>query len=182
MDDLSVQKDRANVTVILPDTTKLKGEVFLASYSESHYGHQKVADILEGEKCFIPLSLKEENRVEFVNINQVVIMEGELSTPEDEEKLSMGLYHIEKVKVTFANEETFEGAMISEVPRERSRLSDCLNLESKFMSMIKNGRYFYLNKSMITRVESLKENTPAKTDEPQEENGEPGIPDNAFLD
>ncbi|MDH3975453.1 MAG: hypothetical protein OEV42_14335 [Deltaproteobacteria bacterium] len=182
MDDLSVQKDKATVTAILPDKTKLKGEVFLASYSESHYGHQKVADILEGEKVFIPLSLKDEGRVEFLNKDQIVIMEGELSTPEDEEKLSMGLYHIEKVKISFANSENFEGAMISEVPKERSRLSDCLNLEGKFISMIKNGRYFYLNKNMISRVESLKESTPAQGDQPEEKSNEPGIPDNAFID
>ena len=182
MDGLSVQKNKANVTVILPDNTKIKGEVFLASYSDSHYGHQKVADILEEDKLFIPLSIKDEDRVEFININQIVILEGELSTPEDEEKLSMGLYHIEKVKITFANNETFEGAMISEVPKERSRLSDCLNMDGKFISTIKNGRYFYLNKNMITRVESIRESTPAQTDQPGEENDEPGIPDSAFID
>jgi len=182
MDGLSVQKDKATVIIVLPDKTKLKGDVFLASYSDSHYGHQKVADILEEDKIFIPLAMKEENRVEFINKDQVVIMEGELSTPEDEEKLSMGLYHIEKVKITFYNNETFEGAMISEVPKERSRLSDCLNIEGKFLSAIKNGRYFYLNKNMITRVESLRESAPAQSEQPEEESNEPGIPDDAFID
>lgn len=182
MEDLSIQKDRATVTAILPDKTKVKGEVFLSSYSRNHYGHQKVADILEGEKLFIPLSLKEEGRVEFLNKDQIVIMEGELSTPEDEEKLSMGLYHIEKIKVTFSNAETFEGAMISEVPKERSRLSDCLNRNGNFISMIKNGRYFYLNKRKITRVESLKESTPPEANQPDDESNKPGIPDNAFID
>ena len=90
MDDLSIRKNRATVTAIFSDGTKSRGEVFLASYSETHYGHQKVADILEGEKVFIPVSIREEDRVEFINKDLIMIMEGELSSAEDEEKLGWG--------------------------------------------------------------------------------------------
>lgn len=155
MDTLVVEKNKAVVTVILPNKAKLKGEVFLASFSDSHYGHQKVSDILEDDKTFVPISIEEEKRVEFLNKDQIVIVEGECATPEDEEKLSMGLYQVQGVRITFANEDTISGDMISEVPQERSRLSDCLNLENMFITMVKDGRYFYLNKSMITRVEGI---------------------------
>ena len=190
MDELSVRKDRATITAVLPDGTKIRGEVFLASYSDTHYGHQKVADILEGEKLFIPVSIKEEGRkeegrVEFINKDQVMILEGELSSEEAEEKLAIGLYNIEKIKVLFINGEIIEGAMISEVPKERSRLSDCLNLPDTFISMIKGGRYFYLNKGMITKVESRAEEKPAEENPPEEikeeEAPDTGIPDDTLL-
>lgn len=181
MDDLSVRKGRATITAIFSDGTKIRGEVFLASYSDKHYGHQKVADILEDEKLFIPVSIREEDRVEFINKNLVMIMEGELSSAEDEEKLSIGLYHIEKVRVVFINGEIMEGAMLSEVPPERSRLSDCLNLPDGFISMIKGGRYFYLNKKMVIRVESTAEEKPAETETSEEEAPDTGIPDDTLL-
>jgi len=190
MSDLSIRKDRANITAVFPDGTKIRGEVFLDSYSSKHHGHQKVADLLEDEKSFIPVSIKEEDRVEFLNRDQIMILEGELSNEEDEEKLSIGLYNIAKVKVVFINAEIMEGAMISEVPPERSRLSDCLNLPDRFISMIKGGRYFYLNKTNVVRVESMAGNKPAETTQSEEvneeetnteTNQEKGIPDDTLL-
>ena len=181
MNDLSIRKDRATITAVFSDGTKIRGEVFLASFSETHYGHQKVADIIEGDKLFIPVSIKEEERVEFLNRDQIMILEGELSSPEDEEKLAIGLYHIEKVRVIFINGDIMEGAMISEAPPERSRLSDCLNISSRFISMIKGGRYFYLNKKNIIRVESMNEDKPATTETPEEETPDTGIPDDTLL-
>lgn len=180
MSDLSVRKGRATITAIFPDGTKIRGEVFLASFSETHYGHQKVSDIIEEDKLFIPVSIKEEERVEFLNRDQIMILEGELSTPEDEEKLAIGLYHIEKVRVIFINSVTMEGAMISESPPERSRLSDCLNLPDRFISMINGGRYFYLNKKSVVRVESMTEDKPADATQ-AEENQENEIPDDTLL-
>lgn len=170
MDDLSVSKDRANITAIYRNGKKIHGEVFLATCTESHHGHQKVSDLLESDKNFLPISIRDENRVEFVNKNQLLIVEGELSTEEDEEKLEMGLFHIEKVRLFFVNEDSIEGAMLSEVPKERSRLSDCLNMDQKFINMIKDGRYMYINKRLLLKVEGIfdekKEETPATEEEP----------------
>ncbi|MDT8318323.1 MAG: hypothetical protein RQ824_10105 [bacterium] len=190
MSDLSIRKGKANITAVFVDGTKIRGEVFLASFSQTHYGHQKVSDIIEGDKLFIPVSIKDEERVEFLNRDQVMILEGELSSPEDEEKLAIGLYHIQKVRVIFINGEIMEGAMISESPPERSRLSDCLNLPERFISMIKGGRYFYLNKKSVVRVESMNEDKPAETTQAEEANEdetnseterEKGIPDDTLI-
>ena len=172
MSDLSIRKNKANITAVFSDGTKIRGEVFLAAFSETHYGHQKVSDILEGENLFIPVFIKEEERVQFLSRDQIMILEGELSSPEDEEKLAIGLYHIEKVRVIFTNGDNMEGAMISEAPPERSRISDCLNLPERFINMIKGGRYFYLNKKSIVRVESMLEDKPAETTQPEETNEE----------
>ncbi len=191
MSDLSIQKDRATITAIFRDSHKVRGDIFLAAYSASHYGHQKVADLLESNKNFLPILIKEEDRIEFVNKNQLVIVEGELASQEDEEKLSIGLFHIEKVKIYFINDDTMEGAMLSEVPPERSRLSDCLNLPQKFINMIKEGRYLYLNKRLIMKVESLtdvkkapvEEEKPEGTSENQTIAEAPpeGIPDDVII-
>lgn len=190
MSDLSIRKNKANVTAVFSDGTKIRGEVFLAAFSETHYGHQKVSDIIEGKKLFIPVSIKDEERVEFVNRDQIMILEGELSSPEDEEKLAIGLYHIEKVRIIFINGDIMEGAMISEAPPERSRLSDCLNLEGRFISMIKGGRYFYLNKRKVVRVESMDGDKTGGTTQPgeagEEETSEKtdqdsGIPDDILI-
>ena len=43
--------------------------------------------------------------------------------------------------------------------------------------MIKGGRYFYLNKKMVLRVESTAEEKPAETETSEEEAPDTGIPD-----
>jgi len=59
--------------------------------------------------------------------------------------------------------------MLSEVPKERSRLSDCLNMNLKFINLIKDNRYMYINKRLIMKVEGLsnekKEAKPAGSEE-----------------
>ena len=47
--------------------------------------------------------------------------------------------------------------------------------------MIKGGRYFYLNKKMVIRVESMAEEKPAETETPEEETPDTGIPDDTVL-
>ena len=168
MDDLSVSKDRATINAIFRDGKKIRGELFLAAHTESHYGHQKVSDLLEGEKNFLPISIKGEGRTEFVNKNQLLIVEGELATEDDEEKIAMGLFHIEKVRLFFINDDVLEGAMLSEVPKERSRLSDCLNMDQKFINFIKDGRYMYVNKRLLVKVEGIFDEKKEKGNETEE--------------
>jgi hypothetical protein len=41
---------------------------------------------------------------------------------------------------------------MAEVPREKNRLSDCLNLPHRFLSVKTGGKILYINKKAIQKV------------------------------
>lgn len=151
MNDFTIQKDRLKVIVHFSDGSRTTGDLFLSSFRDEHGGHQKIADLLESGKQFIPLMV-EGNKVEFIQQAQIIMVEGELITTEDSEMEYAALLHQEEATVIIADTFTIEGTLLAEVPPERSRLSDCLNLEGKFLKMRSKGRYLHVNKAMVKKV------------------------------
>ena len=151
MNDLTIRKDRLQVLVHFTDGSKTAGEVFLAPFSGDHHGHQKVADLLETEDKFFPLSI-EGGDVEFISKSQILMIEGELIGEEDRELLSAGLVHQVDVSVVITDACIIDGTLLAEVPPERSRLSDCLNLSGNYLRLRSENRYIHVNKSFIKKV------------------------------
>lgn len=151
MKDLSIKKEKIEVIVTFADGAKSKGDIFLAPFSGEHHGHQKVADILNGDKVFLPISM-ENGAVEFISKAQIMTIEGELIADEDKEMLSAGLIQQIDVSVVTSKNQSIIGALLAEAPQERSRLSDCLNMPEKFIRIQAESRYLHINKAMIKKI------------------------------
>lgn len=151
MKELSIDKNKVQVAVTFTDGSKGKGEIFLAHQAGGHYGGQKVADLLNGDKAFLPISL-ESGAVEFISKSQILTVEGEVVSAEDEEMLSSGLINQIDVTVVTSGNQTIIGTLLAEVPEERSRLSDCLNLPEQFIRLNSESRYLHINKAMIKKI------------------------------
>jgi len=159
MKELSIDKKKMQVVITFADGSKEKGEIFLAQYAGGHHGHQKVADLLNGEKGFLPVSM-ENGAIEFVSKGQILTIEGELVAEEDEEMLSAGLIHQKNVTVVTSGKQTITGTLLAEVPDERSRLSDCLNLPEDFIRLKSESRYLHINKAMIKKITARNQPVP----------------------
>ncbi len=159
MDDLKIPKNRVKATAYFSDKTKIRGEVFLSSYAFAHEGHQHVGDLLESDKVFIPFLVNDTDQSELVNKEKIMILEGEFTDDSEsmgeEERIAMGLLSTYHVRVIFHGGERIEGILLAEVQPDASRLSDCLNLPSRFLRFRKGSRFLHLNRDMITRVISL---------------------------
>lgn len=156
MSDFEIPKNRHTVTAHFTDGSKLKGDVFLLSYTTYHSGPQKVAELLEDGNKFIPFLVSESNKVELINKELLKMVEGEVVEAADEEMLSIGLIHIEEITVFFHDNTNISGAFLAEVPPDHSRLSDCLNLPERFMNLKADSRHIHINKGMIKKVVSTK--------------------------
>ena len=151
MKELSIDKNKIQVAITFADGSKGKGEIFLARHAGGYYGGQNVADLLNGDKAFLPISL-ESGAVEFISKSQILTIEGELIADDDDEMLSSGLIHQKDVVVVTSGNQTIIGTLLAEVPDERSRLSDCLNLPEKFIRLKSESRYLHINKAMIKKI------------------------------
>lgn len=152
MGDFTIEKNRIDAVIHFSDGSKSRGELFLLPFNSYYDAHQKISDLLESEQPFLPLSLDDGNKVEFINKSQLLLIECELPEDGEEDPPELALFHQTEVSIVTVDNQIFKGVMFSEVPLECSRLSDCLNLSVRFVRMKSNNRYMHVNKNLIKKV------------------------------
>ncbi len=147
----AVPKDRQEVTVRLETGAALEGEIFLEYISNDTSNHQKVTAFLENDNAFFPLKVH-NGSTEFINKKNVQYVE--VIFPENPDVnyfSSLPMVSI-PVNALFGNGESVSGNLIAEVPAERTRLSDCLNLQTKFLNVKTDSKICYINKDALQKV------------------------------
>ena len=74
----------------------------------------------------------------------------EVDYPEEED--AFNIMHVELVTVIFRDGSQVSGDLLADVPEERKRLSDCLNLSGRFLCTRTYGKVSYINKQAILKV------------------------------
>ena len=120
-DKFRVPKDKAKVTIHFRNQEALSGEVFLSSYSGSHEGHERVSDLLEGDKEYIPLIVSEDGHSELLKKHNIVMLESNFHDDDEsvDEKITIGLIHTYHVKVIFEGGDDITGTVLAELIRTR---------------------------------------------------------------
>lgn len=157
----TVPKDRQDVTIHLDKGVSVTGEIFLESFSQDLSIHQKLTAFLESDIVFFPVKLSSTGSTEFINKKNVGIIEAGIPDEEDTNFFSFKLMHTIPVTAILRHGDTISGELMAEVPREKARLSDCLNLSHKFLSIKGEGTIFYINKTALQKV-VYAEKTPEK--------------------
>jgi hypothetical protein len=145
--EFAVPKDKQLVTVHLIGGETRAGNIFLEYFPEALTLHQKIKMFLEDGNRFFPLAT-EGAPPAFISKERVSILEVAVS----DEEPAYHLMHIEDVTTLFTDGTTLTGELHAEVPKEKARLSDCLNLPESFLSVKKGKTICYLNKSTIQKV------------------------------
>jgi len=148
----AVPKDRQIVVVRLAQGAALTGEIFMESIAEGLSIHQKITSFIENSNTFFPIKLSPEGNTEFINKNMVQFFE--VSLPEDPETSYFAHLLMQTIPVmVFLNDgSSVSGELMAEVPQEKARLSDCLNLNEKFLPVKSVGRMCYINKHALQKV------------------------------
>jgi hypothetical protein len=148
----AVPKDRQEVTVHLDRGVALEGEVFLEYMAADLSVHQKLTLFLENDNMFFPIKVGATGGAEFVNKNNVWTVD--VVIPDDPEInfFSHLLMHSIPVIAHFADGARISGDLMAEVPKEKARLSDCLNMPNKFLSVKTDGKMRYINKQALQKV------------------------------
>jgi hypothetical protein len=146
MRDFVVPKEKQLVTVYLLGGEAQEGNIYLEFFSEARTLHQKIVAFLEDKTDFFPLS--RGAMPEFVSKSAIRMVE--VHYPEDED--AFNIMHVELVTVIFRDGSQVSGDLLADVPDERRRLSDCLNLTGRFLCTRTYGKVSYINKQAILKV------------------------------
>jgi len=149
--EFAVPKDRQAVTVRLVNGAGLEGEIFLEYISEHASRHQKVTEFLEKGRAFFPHKVN-GGGTEFVNKKNVQYVEVRIAETADADYFLGRPMQSIPVKALFNDGEAVSGTLMEEVPQEKGRLSDCLNLPNKFLNVRTNISLCYINKDALLKV------------------------------
>ena len=148
----TVPKDRQSVTIHLDKGVMLAGEIFLEYISDDLSVHQKVTAFIENSNSFFPLKVQATADTEFINKENVLSIEVDFPEDPDTAYFAFKLMQTIPVTVIFNHGQTISGALLAEVPQEKARLSDCLNVRQRFLSVRVGGKIFYINKNALQKV------------------------------
>jgi hypothetical protein len=141
-----VPKEKQLVTVHLLGGETQEGNIHLEYFSEARTLHQKIVAFLEDSNDFFPLS--RGTTPEFVSKSAIRMIE--VHYPEDDDPFN--IMHVELVTIIFRDGSQVSGDLLADVPQERNRLSDCLNLTGRFLCTRTYGQVSYINKQAILKV------------------------------
>jgi hypothetical protein len=141
-----VPKEKQLVTVYLLGGDTVEGNIFLEYFPEARTLHQKLLAFFEDKKDFFPLS--SGGTPEFINKHAARMVE--VHYPEEDEDFN--LMHVELVTVVFRDGAQVSGDLMADVPQERRRLSDCLNLTGRYICTRAYGKVCYINKEAVLKV------------------------------
>jgi hypothetical protein len=144
--DFTVPKEKQLVTVHLLGGNTIEGNIFLEYNPDARTLHQKMAAFLEKGTDFFPLS---SGRIpEFISKSAIRMVE--VHNAEDED--AFNIMHVELVTVIFRDGTQVSGDLLADVPEQRRRLSDCLNLTGRFLCTRAYGKVCYISKQAILKV------------------------------
>ena len=141
-----VPKEKQLVTVHLLGGDTLEGNIFLEYFPEARTLHQKLLAFFEDKKDFFPLS--SGSTPEFLYKRAIRMVE--VHFPEEEDTFT--LMHVELVTVIFRDGAQVSGDLMADVPEERKRLSDSLNLSGRYICTRAYGKVCYINKEAVLKV------------------------------
>lgn len=151
MKDLKVTTNEVKATIRFDKDTKIEGTIFLGTGQYNKPLTSKVSSYLEDAKEFVPFQVGSSGPAELINKNNIMTVEWEDDADAEEDEL-MEASHKQDVTITFIDNDTITGTLVSDTPSERSRLSDCLNTRESFIHITSGKRHIHVNKKMLLRV------------------------------
>ena len=144
--EFTVPKEKQLVTVYLLGGNMIEGNIFLEFNPDARTLHQRIMAFLQNQTDFFPLS--SGNTPEFISKSAIRMVE--VHYPEDED--AFNIMHVELVTVIFSDGSQVSGDLLADVPEQRRRLSDCLNLTGRFLCTRAYGKVCYISKQAILKV------------------------------
>lgn len=143
-----VPKDKQRVAVRFDSGQTEEGSVFLERCADSRDVSRKMTSLLEREDAgvFLPFQ-REDGATEFLNIGHVVSIGIDCA-----DERSLTFYVRLNVRMTLSDGNAITGTLLAEAPQEKSRLSDCLNMPSRFITVMTAGKLLYVNRRMVEKV------------------------------
>lgn len=152
MSDLRVPKEKLEVSVKLISNETLDGYIFVELFPEHIAGFERLMDFIEDDNDFFPFVSKDGGAV-FLYKNNIKVIKWHPGEETEDDKARGAIMHREDILITYLDATTMEGTLLSEVRDTEARISDCLNFSRRFLLLLVDGEYRFVNKLRIEKVE-----------------------------
>ena len=154
MEEFRVPKRKTSVELVFPAGEVRQVEVFLAEFSGSHEGSERLVDLLNAEGEFFPAFDVATQQISFVNRASVAL--ASITNDAEAELEEQDTIPTEQeVEITMVSGAILKGYVTYVMPADRSRLIDYLTLGGRFFRLHQEHRVALVHKRHVVRVVSL---------------------------
>jgi len=147
MDEHRIEKESREVFFRLSDRSEIQGEVFLRLYEAHHSGPQRVRDLLNEERAFIPVKTARGTLL----LNKAQIVSGNISEEWEGDTLTT-IGKKQSIQIRIAGEGEINGNIFIDLPEGFNRVKDYFNQPICFFPVFLPGRILYVNQRFILSV------------------------------
>lgn len=148
MDERKIEKENRPVLFELSDGSEIEGEVFLRLYEEHHAGLQKVGDLLNEEKRFIPIRTKGGTLL--INRSHIALARVKAEMEKDD---LMTLGKKVAVSLKMVQGRAVQGDIFIDLPEGFCRVKDYMNQPIQFFILIQPEFVVYINQKFVLSVQ-----------------------------
>lgn len=154
--EFQIPKFEAHAELLLSDSRRLIGKLFLPLTQNNQRGHASVLEWLNEANLFFPFLPKNSQITEILNKSLVVqiIVDHTIQEDKIEESLETTAW-VENIEVHCEPYSTLTGKIYFYMPSERARVVDFLNETDQFFSLRIGKKDYFINKRFITSVREL---------------------------
>ena len=155
-EEFRVPKRKVPATVSFPGKPDMRMYIFLADRAETHSGHERPSDLLNGSSPFLPAA-DFEGGIHFIHRDALgfLTVKAEHEFPEDvfraEDFVSDDATRLE-VEVELEDGSSLGGTITCLMPAGQRRLQDVLNLDDRFLILRDGDEARLINKRRIERI------------------------------
>ncbi len=146
----AIPKGRQTVTIHFDRGADLEGSIFLEYSAREMSTISKVSAFLENVDSFFPVMLQESGKTEFLQKKNFRMVE--MVYPDVDNDANLALMRAINVIIIFTDGISISGSLMAEVPEQKARLSDCLNLPVLFLTIKVKDKILFINKKSIQKV------------------------------
>ena len=144
---LKLDMIRRRGEVVFSDGTRESGDFFVSPRSANHTGRESIAELLNGERSYIPLESRAGGIILLQKRSIVMVL---LETGETRKDLAY--QRPITAQVCFLSGESMEGTLYLNLPKSHSRLSDFLNYSKVFFYLEVGDKDYLVNSQFVKMV------------------------------
>lgn len=145
--DRKIEKEVRPILCELSDGSEIEGDVFLRLYEARHAGPQKVGDLLNEEKKFLPVKAKGGTLL--LNRSHIVLTKVKAELEKDD-LMTLGKKVTVRLKMHRGRE--IQGDIFINLPEGFCRVKDYVNQPTRFFTLIQPDFVIYINQEFILSV------------------------------
>jgi len=144
---LKVRILKRPVEIALLDGNRMQGHFFVSPCSAHHPGNERIDEILNDERAFIPVE-SAEGAVTLLLKASILYVRSMEKNPTQISALDTSAHG----KVFFLSGDILEGRVPMELPKTHNRLSDFLNCSRQFFPFEVNHEMHFINSKRVKMV------------------------------